>query len=152
VTAVFELDGGPVGTLVSNYCTQVLFEYRITGTEGTLRCTPHSCWFRGTEDTDGRGDGPAEFYDYTDHDRESYLLLMEAFGRAVRSRERPEIDGWDGLQARAVVEALERSAAEERGDVGRGDVRRRDVGRRDVGRGEKQREEPFDERHTPSQR
>jgi len=158
VTAVFELDGGSAGTLVSNYCTQVLFEYRINGTEGTLRCTPHSCWFRSAEDTDGRGDGPAEFYDYTEHDRESYLLQMEAFGRAVRLGERPEIDGWDGLQALAVVEALQRSAAEgmpknvATWDVGRGDVERRDEGRGDGGRGEKQREEPFDERHTPSQR
>ncbi len=112
VSAAFELASGGTGTLVSNYCTQVLFEYRIAGTEGTLRCTPHSCWFRRTEDTDGHGDGPAEKFDYTEYDRESYVRQMEAFGRAVRSRERPEIDGWDGLQALAVVEALQRSAAE----------------------------------------
>ncbi len=112
VTAVFELDGGATGTLVSNYCTQVLLEYRIAGTEGTLQCTPHRCWFRRTKDTDGRGDGPAEVYDYTEYDGDSYRLQMKAFGEAVRTRERSEIYGWDGLQALAVVEALQRSATE----------------------------------------
>jgi predicted dehydrogenase len=112
VAAVFELEGGATGTLVTNYCTQALFEYRITGTEGTLRCTPHSFWFRSAEATDPRGEGSAESFDYSEHDRESYRLQMEAFGRAVRSRQRPDIDGWDGLRALAVVEALQDSAAE----------------------------------------
>lgn len=109
VAASFRMEQGMLGTMVSNYCTQVRFAYEIAGTEGTLRCTPHRCWFRRTEDTDERGDGTAKGYDYTEHDRESYRLQMEAFARAVRQEEQPEVDGWAGLQALAVVEALERS-------------------------------------------
>jgi predicted dehydrogenase len=107
VAAAFRLAGGETGTLVSNYCTQVTFEYRIAGTAGTLRCTPHRLSYRSTAATDGRGEGPAEEHDFTAYDRESYRRQMEAFGRAVRDRATPEADGWTGLQALAVVEALD---------------------------------------------
>lgn len=107
VTATFRLANGLVGTMVSNYCTQTTFEIRIAGTEGTVRFTPHRLWYRRAAATDPRGDGDAEDYDFTMHDRESYRLQMEDFGRAVRQRTAPAVDGWKGLQALAVVEALE---------------------------------------------
>lgn len=110
VTAALRIGDGPIGTMVSSYCTQVLFEIRIAGTEGTLRMTPHSYWFRSTEATDGRGDGPAETADHgAAYDAESYTRQMEAFGEALQDRVAPESDGWSGLQALAVVEALQQS-------------------------------------------
>jgi hypothetical protein len=39
---------------------------------------------------------------------------MEVFGEAVRVQAIPETDGWVGLQALAVVEAMQRSAVIER--------------------------------------
>lgn len=107
VVASLRMENGTLGTLVSHYCTQVTFAYRLAGTDGTLRCTPHRVWFRRNDDTDEHGDGAAETYDYAAH--ESYVLQMEAFGEAVRRRTPPETDGWTGLQAVAVVEALHRS-------------------------------------------
>lgn len=107
VSAAFRLAGGQTGTMVSNYCTQTTFAYRIAGTEGTLRCTPFRLAFRASTDADGHGDGAWEEHDFTAHDRESYRSQMEAFARAVRTRTAPEVDGRMGLQALAVVEALD---------------------------------------------
>ncbi len=109
VTAALRIGDGPIGTMVSSYCTQVLFEIRIAGTDGTLRMTPHYDWFRSTEATDGRGDGPAETADFRAYDIESYARQMEVFGEALLNRVAPESDGWSGLQALAVVEALQQS-------------------------------------------
>jgi predicted dehydrogenase len=111
VAAVLQIEGGPIGTLVSNYCTQVLFEIRIAGTDGLLRMTPHDLWFRTTEGTDPSGDGPAEVDDFRAFAIESYVRQMDAFGDALRRRVAPASDGWSGLQALAVVEALQRSIA-----------------------------------------
>ena len=85
-------------------------EPNFAGTEGTLRCTPHRYWFRRASDTDPQGDGPAETRDFTEHPLESHVREMEAFGEAVRTGLPPETDGWAGLQALAVVEALQYSA------------------------------------------
>ncbi len=112
VAASFRLGQGALGTLVSTYCSPVRFEYRLAGTEGMLQATPHRVWFRSAGATDGRGDGPAEATDYTEYDGESYRLQMDAFGQAVQERKRPDVDGWAGLQALAVVEALQCSAAQ----------------------------------------
>lgn len=110
VAATFCTAEGVLGTMVSNYCTSVAFDYRIAGTEGTLRCTPHRYGFRRASDTDPQGDGPAETRDFTEHPLESHVREMEAFGEAVRTGLPPETDGWVGLQALAVVEALQCSA------------------------------------------
>ncbi len=110
VAATFRVAGGPMGTMVSNYCTPVAFEFRLAGTEATLRCTPQRAWFRTAAATDGRGDGPAEEHDWTAYDGESYVRQMQAFGEAVRRGTPPEADGLAGLQALAVVEALLRSS------------------------------------------
>jgi predicted dehydrogenase len=97
------------GTLVSNYSSRVTFEYRISGTEGTLQSTGHKLrvW-RGNGD-DART--PETVEDFSAHSHESYRLQMAAFARAVQGGEVPETDGWTGLQALAVVEALQQSAA-----------------------------------------
>ncbi len=110
VAATFRVAGGPMGTMVSNYCTQVAFEYRLAGTEATLRCTPHRAWFRTAADTDGHGDGPAEEHDWTAYEGESYVRQMHAFGEAVRRGTPLQTDGLAGLHALAVVEALHRSS------------------------------------------
>ena len=106
VTAVLRLEGGALGTMVSNYCTPVLFEYRIAGTEGLLRCTPDTFWFEQR----GAGDAGIIEEDFSPYKNESYVRQMEAFGEAVRVQAIPETDGWVGLQALAVVEAMQRSA------------------------------------------
>ena len=43
---------------------------------------------------------------FSEDDRESYRRQMEIFRDSVRDRRPPETDGWAGLQALAVVEAL----------------------------------------------
>ena len=109
VTAAFRLDGGVDGTLISNYCTQIRFEIRISGTDATMTFTPHRIELRRTGDVDGLGDGPAETRDFGAFSRESYALQMEAFARAVRDRTRPAVDGRSALAALAVVEAMDES-------------------------------------------
>ena len=104
VSACYRLEDGSLGTMVSNYCSPTLFEYRITGTEGNMRCTfdSFSFWSR-----DGH---VAEQEDYSDKTFESYTKQMIAFGESVLSASLPEVDGWAGLQALAVVEAMQQSA------------------------------------------
>lgn len=103
VAATFRTTSGVHGTLVSNYCTEVIYEYRITGTEGTLRGTPHVLDWQPSGTAE---DQASERYDFSDQPFASYIAELEAFARAVRLREPPETDGIVGLQALAVVEAL----------------------------------------------
>ena len=110
VSATLRLASGPTGTLVSNYCTPSFFQIRIAGTEGWLRCTPHQFWFQPASAANGEGDGPAEAHDFRAYDLERSVLMLNAFAESIRQRTRPEVDGWVGLQALAVVEALHRSA------------------------------------------
>lgn len=56
------------------------------------------------------GGGPAELDDFSAHSHESYTREMTAFGRAIRAGADLETDGWEGLRALAVVEALRHSA------------------------------------------
>jgi predicted dehydrogenase len=109
VAASFRTDAGATGTMVSNYCTPVLFEYRISGTEGSVRCTPHALSFQSSDRVDGMGYGPPEEHDFSAFGRESYDLQMADFGDAVRRGTPPLSDGWSGLQALAVVEAMAES-------------------------------------------
>ena len=104
VSACYRLEDGSLGTMVSNYCSPTLFEYRITGTEGNMRCTfdSFSFWSR-----DGL---MVEEEDYSDKTFESYTKQMIAFGEAVQAASLPEVDGWAGIQALAVVEAMQQSA------------------------------------------
>ena len=104
VSACYQLEDGSLGTMISNYCTPVLFEYRITGTEGIMRCTFSSFEYRSR---DGQ---IVEREDYTEQTFDSYVRQMEAFGNAVEAASVPEVDGWAGLQALAVVEAMQLSA------------------------------------------
>lgn len=117
VSATLRLASGPTGTLVSNYCTPAFFQVRLAGTEGLLRCTPHQYWFQPASQANGEGDGPAETHDFRAYDLERSVLMLNAFAESARRRTRPEVDGWAGLQALAVVEALHRSA--ESGNVER---------------------------------
>lgn len=110
VAATFRAAGGVHGTLISNYCSQTTFSYRITGTEATLESNAHRLSLRTTDATDMHGGGPAEVDDYSDYWRESYARQMQAFRDAVRTRTLPETDGRVGLRALAVVEALQRAA------------------------------------------
>lgn len=109
IVSTFETESGVLGTLVSNYCTPVAFEFRVSGTQGSLRGTPHRLSYRSLTDTDGRGEGPSEEHDFRAFDLESYVLQMREFGESVRTRRPPETNGRVGLQALSVVEAMERS-------------------------------------------
>lgn len=104
VTACYRLEDGSLGTMVSNYCTPVLFEYRIAGTEGIIRCTFDSFSYRS------RDGEVVEEEDYSDKTFDSYTKQMIAFGEAVATASLPAIDGWAGLQALAVVEAMQHSS------------------------------------------
>ncbi|MGI9176070.1 MAG: Gfo/Idh/MocA family protein [Rhodothermales bacterium] len=108
VAATFTLENGVLGTLVSNYCSPERFAYRIAGTRGTLVGTPLTLDVRA-------GDGRLlEQTDASDAPFASYTTQLEAFAKAVRSRKPPEADGWCGVQALAVVEAMGHSI--ERGE------------------------------------
>lgn len=110
VAANFRTMDGVHGSLISNYCSQTTFAYRLTGTAATLESNAHRLSLRTTKDTDMHGGGPADVDDYSEYWRESYTRQMEAFGQSVRDRAHPETDGVAGLQALAVVEALQRAA------------------------------------------
>ena len=79
VTACYRLEDGSLGTMVSNYCSPTLFEYRITGTEGIMRCTFDSFLFKS------RGGNVVEEEDYSDRTFDSYTKQMIAFGEAVQA-------------------------------------------------------------------
>jgi predicted dehydrogenase len=105
VVATMVLEGGVLGTFVSNYASPVYFGYRISGTGGTMIGTPH------TLTVDARGGGRIEDIDASEAPYASFTEQMEDFARAVRSHTPSETDGAVGLQALAVVEAMNTSVA-----------------------------------------
>ena len=104
VTACYRLEDGTLGTMVSNYCSPLLFEYRITGTEGMLRCTFDSFSYRSRDGL------IVEEEDFSNRLQDSYTAQMVAFGDALEHVTLPETHGWVGLQALAVVEAMQVSS------------------------------------------
>ena len=98
----FQMAGGQIGTMVSNYASPVRFEFRLTGTKGSVTTgLDHA-----TLEPMGE---PAQAMSFADRGLESYHLQMEDFGRAVRGEEFIGSDGWSGLQSLAVVAAMQRS-------------------------------------------
>ncbi len=106
VNAIFQTESGILGTMISNYCTQVIFEFRVAGTKGSIWGTPHRFWMRASEDTNSQGEGPTEDYDYRDYDPETFALEFVDFAQAIQEDRPPEIDGAAGMRALAVVEAM----------------------------------------------
>ena len=109
-TSIFKLEDGTLGTMVSNYCSPELFELRISGTGGMMRVRPDSFWYRELTSVTQEAGEEIELEDPS-NGFESYDLLMESFGRCVLEQTLPETDGWVGLQALAVVEAMQRSSS-----------------------------------------
>jgi predicted dehydrogenase len=107
---LFRTESGIQGTLISNYCTQVTFTYRVTGTDATIESRAHRLSYRRTDDVTVHDEGPETTYDFSDDPTESYVRQMEAFVEAVRTRTIPENDGLTALQAMAVTEAIAASA------------------------------------------
>jgi predicted dehydrogenase len=109
VTATLLLENDVAGTAISNYCTPDLFEVRLSGTEGLLEVN----WIPQTLTLRPRGarTEEPEHHDYSAFDLEDQVRQFEAFAEAIRTRAAPETDGWAGLYALAVVEAMARSAA-----------------------------------------
>jgi predicted dehydrogenase len=107
---LFRAEDGIQGTLTSNYCTQVTFAYRVTGTDATVESRSHRLSCRRTEDVTVQDEGPETIYDFSDDPTESYVRQMEAFVEAVRTRTTPENDGLTALEAMAVTEAIATSA------------------------------------------
>ena len=105
VVATVALESGVLGTVVSNYCSPVRFAFRIAGTEGALFGTPLALTF------EPRGGGAAETHDASADAFASYTAQMDAFAAAVQTRTPPETDGWAGMEALAVVEAMASSVA-----------------------------------------
>jgi predicted dehydrogenase len=110
VTAAVRFSSGTMGTIVSNYCTQVAFDYRLAGTEGTVFSTAHRGWFRKTVDTDSHCEGPKEKFDFLAKHAASFLRQMDAFAAMVLDGTPAGASFADALRALAVVEALEESA------------------------------------------
>jgi len=109
VTATLLLENGIAGTAISNYCTPDLFEVRLSGTAGLLEVN----WIPQTLTLLPRGarTEQPEHHDYSAFDLEDQVRQFKAFAEAIRTRAAPETDGWAGLYALAVVEAMARSAA-----------------------------------------
>lgn len=108
VAATFRTQDGVHGTLISNYCSDITFEYRISGTRATIESNGHTLQLRRKQDANGNG-GTIETEDYSAHAHESYVRQMEAFAEATQNRSEIETDGWVGLQALAAVEAFQNS-------------------------------------------
>ena len=111
-SAMFKMEDGALGVMVSNYCTPELFELRLSGTGGQMRINPRGFWFRELDPSTGELSPAIEEIDES-NGFDSYTLIVEAFGKAVIEQTIPETDGWVGLQALSVVEAMQRSAAAE---------------------------------------
>ena len=109
-TSIFKLEDGTLGTMISNYCSPELFELRISGTGGMMRIRPDSFWYREISKVTGEAGEEVEEKD-SSNGFESYDAIMESFGKAVLDQTLPETDGWVGLQALAVVEAMQRSSS-----------------------------------------
>ena len=108
-SAILRLDNGVLGSMISNYCSPELFELRISGTRGMIRLRPDSFLFKELPRVDEE-EKPAFEEKDASNGFESYNLIMESFGKAVLEYSLPETDGWVGLQALAVVDAMQRSA------------------------------------------
>lgn len=106
IVATFGIDGGPHGALVSNYCSPVRFDYYLAGTEGALAGTAHTLVFTS------RTGEVVEQHDESATPMASYTAQMQAFAESVRTRRTPETDGWSGVRALAVVEAMTDSIAQ----------------------------------------
>lgn len=111
-SAIFKMEDGALGVMVSNYCTPELFELRLSGTGGQMRISPEGFWFREMDPSTGELSPAVEEHDES-RGFDSYTNIVAAFGNAVQEQTIPETDGWVGLQALAVVEAMQRSAAAE---------------------------------------
>lgn len=109
VAGLLEMRNGVDVTFVSNYCTQVLFEIRVSGTEGTIHFRPDSLWFRASAEADRAGRGAGKLHEFADVTPDAYTIQMTAFAEAIRSGTALETDGQAGLVALAVVEAMNRS-------------------------------------------
>jgi predicted dehydrogenase len=113
VAGVFTTASGLYGTVVSSYCTPDLFQLRLAGTAGllVLDWIPHRLTLlpRGS-----RTEAP-DIYDFGVYAGEDLVLELRAFSEAVRQRATPETDGWVGLRALAVVEAMAASATHSSG-------------------------------------
>ncbi len=109
LVAAMRFANGRLGTIVSNYCTQVDFSFRLSGTEATISSTPHRGWYRKNVDVNSQGEGPREEFDFRDSDGESYLLQMEAFADVLAGKEFTGATVGDAISALAVVEALHES-------------------------------------------
>lgn len=109
LVAAVRFSNGRLGTLVSNYCTQVAFDFRLSGTEATIYTTPHRGFYRKNVDATSQGEGPKEKFDFRAYDGESYLLQMEAFADVLKGGEFTGATVEDAISALAVVEALHES-------------------------------------------
>ena len=113
VAATFRTRDGIHGTMISNYCSKATFEYRISGTLATLQSSGHTLRIQKQQGAAEHGEETTRIEDYSDHTHESYARELKAFAQAVRGHAEIETDGWAGLQAIAVVEALQRSVETE---------------------------------------
>jgi predicted dehydrogenase len=111
LVAAVTFENGARGTIVSNYCTQVAFQYLIAGTKGSVFFTPHRLWFRHAVDTNSQGEGPfAEEHNFLDRPQENYTLQMDAVADGLQTGRFAGASAEEALRALAVVEALQMSA------------------------------------------
>ncbi|MBI4428271.1 MAG: Gfo/Idh/MocA family oxidoreductase [Ignavibacteriales bacterium] len=104
--AVLQLATGVPVTLSSYYVTPDIYEVRISGTKGFLRCGNFSLTLEVLEAGSLRRVAEKDF---SSEGHESFVEEMNEFGECVLTGKKPETGGEEGLAALAVIEGMTRS-------------------------------------------
>jgi predicted dehydrogenase len=85
-------------------------ECLIVGTEGEIHVHHQKC---PQLEVSGRGIAGRQYFDWQGDDRQmiSYRNLVVEFARAIREKDRPGVDGRDGLKALEIIEVAHASSS-----------------------------------------
>ncbi|CUS98238.1 hypothetical protein JGI22_00345 [Candidatus Kryptobacter tengchongensis] len=88
-----------IGTLSSSYVAQNVYEMKIYGTEGVLKCYLNKIELQKTTEIN-----PSVYF--FDEDIESYIEELCEFAECIINRRKPEVDAEIGLKNLKVIEAM----------------------------------------------
>lgn len=99
VVALLKFSNGVIGTLSSSYVAPNVYEMKIYGTEGMLKCYLNKIELQKTTEA------TPDVY-FFDEGIESYVEELCEFAECVMSRKKPEVDAEIGLKNLKVIEAM----------------------------------------------